>query len=356
MEQIVAATYAQARAAAERPLLVIEGIAPYVPGEGEVAVARIGAGHSNETFELARGGVRSILRRPPRPPYAPRAHDVLREHTILAALRHSGVPAPAPLARCEDAGVIGAPFYVMEHVEGSVVRERFPPALDSPPQRRRALEAFLDTLVAIHGVRWQGTALEQIGRPEGYLARQLRLWRGQWERNATRSIPDVERTAQWLEAHMPQRSETTLVHGDYKLDNVLFAPAAPARLAAVLDWEMATLGDPLADLGFLSATYAQADTERDEVLDFAPATLASGVPSRAELLERYSRRSGRRLDDLRWYEAFALWKLAILFEGSYRRRLDGRAGDPFFARLERGVPRIAARARRCAGAQTIPSG
>jgi aminoglycoside phosphotransferase (APT) family kinase protein len=340
----------------ERPLIVLEGIAPYVPGEGEIKVTRIGDGHSNETFALARGGVRSILRRPPRPPYAPRAHDVLREHTILAALRDSQVRAPRPLARCEDVTVIGAPFYVMEHVEGVVVRERFPPALDVPAQRRRALEGFVDGLVAIHAVPWRGTALEQIGRPSGYLERQLRLWRGQWERNATRRVADIERMADWLERHVPRRSETTLVHGDYKLDNVLFALRAPARVEAVLDWEMSTLGDPLADLGFLSATYAQADGERDEVLDFAAASLAAGAPKREELLERYAHGSGRQIGDLRWYEGFALWKLAILFEASYRRHLDGRAADPFFARLERGVPRIAARALRCASPQDTPSG
>jgi aminoglycoside phosphotransferase (APT) family kinase protein len=340
----VVATWEEARRLPLEPLVVLEGLERWVPGEGPIEIEALGTGHSNETFRIARGGQSYVMRRPPRPPYPPTAHDVVREHAVLSGLADLRIRAPRPLVVCEDPEVIGAPFYVMELVEGSVVRDRFPSALDTPAERRRAVEGFIDALVEIHAADWRGTPLEGVGRPSGYVERQLRRWSGQWEHNRTRSIPDVERMGSWLTEHLPVDAETTIVHGDYKLDNAIFDAEPPARLAAIVDWEMATLGAPLADVGLLSATYVEAGDEPDDVLGFSPATRLPGCPTRAELAERYARRSGRDVDQLDWYEALAMWKIAILLEGSYKRYLAGTTADPFFAQLADGVPRLAARA------------
>lgn len=340
----VVSTYDEARSLPQAPLVVLEGLGGMLPGSGPLEAERLGNGHSNETFLIQRGGQRWVLRRPPRPPFPPTAHDVLREHAILAALADQPVRAPRPVAVCDDATVIGAPFYVMEMVEGDVVRDRFPEALDTPAERRRALEEFVDALAEIHAVEWRGTSLERIGRPDGYLERQLRRWKGQWEHNKTRDVPEIDAVGRQLSVRLPQAHETTLVHGDYKLDNALFAPGAPARLAVIFDWELSTLGTPLADVGLLCATYVERGDEVDEVLDFSPATALEGAPSRADVIERYTRRTGRPVEDLAWYEALAIWKIAILLEGSYKRFLAGTTADPFFGLLEQGVPRLARRA------------
>jgi aminoglycoside phosphotransferase (APT) family kinase protein len=340
----VVATHAEAQGLELQPLIVLEGLEPFLPGDGPIEVKRLGTGHSNETFLVARDGERWVLRRPPRPPYAPTAHDVVREYRILAALAPLDVRAPRPHAVCEDPGPIGAPFYLMEFVVGDVVRDRFPPALDVPAERRRALEEFVDALVEIHAAPWQGTDLERIGRPDGYLERQLRRWKGQWEHNKTREVPAIDAMGAWLAGNIPAAYETTLVHGDYKLDNAIFAPDLPARLAVIVDWEMSTLGAPLADLGLLCATYLESGEEPDEVLGFSPATALEGALTREEIVARYAERSGRDADDLSWYEGLAVWKIAILLEGSYQRYLAGSTADPFFALLTEGVPRLAARA------------
>jgi aminoglycoside phosphotransferase (APT) family kinase protein len=342
----VVETYQERDVRQLEPLIVVEGIAPYVPGEGPIGVHRLGGGHSNETFRVERSGQSWVLRRPPRPPFPPSAHDVVREYNVLSALMDQDVRAPHPLAVCEDPTVLGAPFYLMELVEGNVIRERFPPDLDVPSERRRALEEFVDTLVEIHSVHWMDTGLERIGRPSGYLERQLRRWNSQWEHNRTRPIPDIDRMAAWLEEHLPTDHETTLVHGDYKLDNAIFRPGPPARLAVVVAWEMATLGAPLADLGLLCATYVEQGEQPDEVLGFSPATTAPGSFTRRELIDRYTTGTGRAVHDLPWYEGLALWKIAILLEGSYKRYLAGTTADPFFGLLAEGVPRLAARALR----------
>jgi aminoglycoside phosphotransferase (APT) family kinase protein len=326
------------------PLIVLEGLAPYVPGSGEIAVARIGDGHSNETFRVDRGGGSWILRRPPRPPVPPSAHDVLREHALLEALHALGARVPRPVAVCADERAIGAPFFLMELVDGVVVLDRLPPGLDGPDGVRAVCEQFVDGLVELHGIRWQGSALERIGRPDGYLERQLRRWRSQWAHNRTRPIPALDELARRLSEAPPQTPATTVVHGDYKLNNLLFAPTAPVRRMATLDWELATLGDPLADLGYLLATYVAPGDEVDPVLGFSAATGGAGGLSREQIVKRYAGGSGRPVERIGWYECLALWKLAVLLEGSYKRHLAGMTSDPFFVLLEDGVPRLAERA------------
>jgi aminoglycoside phosphotransferase (APT) family kinase protein len=328
------------------PLVILEGLESFVPGEGPLEVERLGQGHSNETFKVGRGGENWALRRPPRPPTPPTAHDVVREYRILSALADLEVRAPRPFALCSDPKLIGAPFYLMEFVPGPIIRDRMPPGFNNPQARRLVVEELVDTLGEIHAASWRGTALEEIGYPSGYLERQVRRWKKQWELNQTREVNAIEQVGDWLGERLPQTDETTLVHGDFKLDNAIYEPTLPVRLAVIVDWEMSTLGDPLADLGLLCATYLQLGEEPDPVLGFSPATAADGAPTRKEIVVRYQSRTGRDVSHLSWYEVLALWKIAILLEGSYKRFVEGTTNDQFFALLEDGVPRVAAMARK----------
>jgi aminoglycoside phosphotransferase (APT) family kinase protein len=339
----VVASAAEAAGAEQPPLIVLDELATFVPGEGPIEVERLGDGHSNETFRVSRDGRDWVLRRPPRPPFPPAAHNIPREFAVVEALVELGAPVACPLVLCKDPGPIGAPFYLMELVDGVMIRDRLPAVYDDAAGLRGVTEAMVDGLAAIHALPWEGTELATIGRPNGYLGRQLRRWQGQWEENATRPVPAVDAVGEWLVANRPAESRTTVVHGDYKLDNLLFDQAEP-RLLAVVDWEMATLGDPLADLGFLLATYVAPGEEPDPVLGFSPATAGAGALTRAEIVTRYGELTGAEVEAGAWYECLALWKLAILLEGSYKRFRLGSTADPFFALLEEGVPRIAARA------------
>ncbi len=328
---------------AEDPLIVREALAAEL-GLGEIRVERASAGHSNVTFFLDAGGRRLVLRRPPRGPFPPSAHDVLREYRILHALEEFEVRVPQVVLACDDPEVIGAPFYVMERIDGLVADAATPAPLDNPADRARIGDELIDTLIELHRVDWRrSAALSRIGRADGYLKRQLGLWSRQWERQKTREVGLIERTGAELRRSLPDSPPATVVHGDYKLDNVAFAPDSPARLLAVLDWEMATIGDPLADLGFLTATWLQGD-DPERLLGLSRAPTEPGYPTRTELVERYATASGLDVDRLAWYQALALWKLAILLEGSYRRFKSGTTDDPFFARLEAGVPSLAEQA------------
>ena len=337
----VVATWADAERAVLPPLIVLEGLSPYVPGEGEISVARLGTGHSNETFLVSRDGQDYVLRRPPRPPIPPTAHDVVRESRILAALSSTGVRAPRPLVVHGEPDAIGAPFYLMEQVPGVVIRDRMPAALDDPQGRREAVSEFVEAVVEVHAVDWRGTELESIGRPSGYLERQLRRWTSQWEHNQTRPVPEVEAIGRWLADNRPEVEATSVVHGDAKLDNAIYGEERPVHLAALVDWEMATLGDPLADLGLLCGTYVEPGEVPDPVFGFSPATSAAGSPTRSEIAAWYEERSGRDVSHLGWYEVLALWKIVILLEGSYKRFVAGTTHDPFFTLLEDGIPRMA---------------
>jgi aminoglycoside phosphotransferase (APT) family kinase protein len=313
-------------------------------GEGRVEAERIGEGHSNITFLVRRGDARVVLRRPPRPPLPPSAHDVLREARLLTAVQDADVRTPDVLATCDDESVIGAPFYVMERVEGDVMTADVPAALDDEPSRARIGEELIDALVEVHAVDWRACGLEGYGKPTGYLDRQLRRFGGLWEHNRTRELPVLDKVTAWLAEHVPQSPDATIVHGDYRLGNTMFAPGAPARLVAIFDWELATIGDPLADVGYLVATWSQHDDPDDPLRGLSAATRRPGFPTRDELVARYEERSGRSMSDVRWYMTLALWKSAVFLEGSYKRRLAGTTEDAFFDRLESGVPAMAERA------------
>jgi aminoglycoside phosphotransferase (APT) family kinase protein len=328
-----------------RPLEKFLDEAGVAPGGGTVEAEEIGEGHSNITYAITRGGEKFVLRRPPRPPLPPSAHDVLREAKLLKSLEGRGVRVPTVLAICEDESVLGGvPFYVMAFEEGVVMASSIAPVLDDPEQRRRVCEELVDALVEMHAVDWQAAGLEGFGKPTGYLDRQLRRFGGLWEHNRTRELPVLDRLTAWLAEHKPESGEATIVHGDYRLGNTMFAPGPPARLAAIFDWELATIGDPLADVGYLVATWSQADDPQDALRGLGAASRRPGFLTRDELIARYEERSGRSMSDVRWYMTLALWKSAVFLEGSYKRRLAGTTEDAYFDRLEAGVPAMAERA------------
>ena len=326
------------------PLFVRDSIARYLDseglGSGPIEVSRLGEGHSNVTFLVRRGDERLVLRRPPRPPFPPSTHDVLREARVLRALEGAYVRTPRVLASCADEALLGVPFYVMEYVEGFVLVDELPDVLAGAEERRAIALDLVDALAELHAVDWRAVGLEDFGRPSGYLERQVRRFSKLWEDTRTRDLPRMDAVTEWLGRRLPESPPATIVHGDYRLGNAIFAPRAPARVAAVLDWEMATIGDPLADLGYLAATYAEPGDAPNPMGSLSRVTASGGFPSREELFERYEEQTGRPAGDQRWYQTLALWKSAVFLEGSYRRLLAGTTDDPFFRTLDRGVPQL----------------
>jgi len=350
----IVATHAAAASGAREPLLVLEPLRAFLAAydlmpedAGDLTAEPLGEGHSNVTFLLRCGGRELVLRRPPRGPLPPSAHDVLREARLLRALEPTTARVPRVLAVGDDPALIGAPFYVMERVAGDVVTTAVPPALDTPPQRRRIGEQLVDALVEVHAVDWRACGLEGFStHPQAYLERQLRRFGGLWEHNRTREIAAVERVAAWLAEHRPRSPEPTIVHGDYRLGNVMLAPGAPARVAAVFDWEMATIGDPLADVGYLSAMWVQHDDPPLGMFELSGVTRGEGFPTRGELVARYERLSGRSVTDIRWYRTLAIWKAVVFMEGNLRRALAGSTDDPWLHGFGEGVVALAERAER----------
>jgi aminoglycoside phosphotransferase (APT) family kinase protein len=338
-------TAAQGRANERPPLLVLDPLETYLDarglGAGPIRATTLGDGHSNFTYLLEREDAEVVLRRPPRPPVPPSAHDVLREARLLAQLEGTAVPTPKVLAACEDPKVIGAPFYLMDRVPGKVISGSIPPALDEPGERRRIGEQMIDVLVALHDVDWRPLDLDGFGRPSGYLERQVRRFRQLWEINRTRDLPQVEAVADWLEANLPQTGRTTIVHGDYRPGNALFHEEAPARMAAMLDWEMATLGDPFADVGYLTVFWRDPEDPVDSLFDLSPVTRREGFPRRRDLAALYADRAGVELPDLAWYQTLALWKTSVFMEGNFKRAQLGASDDPFLKEFENGPVEIA---------------
>jgi len=347
----IVATHAEAERNDRVPLLVLEPLAAFLDqhglGSGPIAAEPVGDGHSNVTYLVRRGDREVVVRRPPRPPLPPSAHDVLREARLLRAIQGTAARVPEILAVCDDEAVIGAPFYVMERIHGEVITTEVPAALDTPAERRRIGEQLIDALVEIHGVDWQAR-LEGFGRPTGYLERQVKRFAGLWEHSRTREVEAVERVGAWLAEHTPESGAATIVHGDYRLGNAMFAADAPARLCAVFDWEMATIGDPLADIGYMCATWSEADDPPVGRFELGRVTRADGFPTRAELIARYEERSGREVRDLPWYTTLALWKSVVFMEGNYRRAIEGRTDDPYLKSFGEGVTELAARAEAVA--------
>jgi aminoglycoside phosphotransferase (APT) family kinase protein len=349
-------TTADGEANSRAPLLVLEPLQAFLDehgiGSGEIRASPIGEGHSNVTYLIERDDSEVVLRRPPRPPLPPSAHDVLREARLLRALADTPARVPDVLAVCADEDTIGAPFYVMERVEGEVIVSSVPAAIDTPAERRRIGEQLIDALVEIHAVDWRAAGLEGFGKPTGYLERQLRRFTGLWELNKTREIGAVESVGRWLAANMPPQDPpppATIVHGDFRLGNTIFAATAPAQLRAVLDWEMATIGDPLADIGYLCMMWSEPGDPTSGLREhLGNVTKAEGFPTRAELIARYEERSGRSMSNIRWYTTLALWKSVVFMEGNYKRAIAGTTDDPYLRQFGAGVLELASQAEAVA--------
>jgi aminoglycoside phosphotransferase (APT) family kinase protein len=343
----IVVTTEEAEALTRPPLLVLDRLEVFLDrhglGTGPVRAERIGmGGGSNFSFLLERGGERLVLRRPPRPPLPPSAHDMVREARLQLALAPHGIRLPPILAVCDDETVLGVPFYVMRFLDGYVVTNELPPGLVEPSARRRLGEELVDALVEIHAADVAAPALAAFARPGSYLERQVRRFTQLWEINATRALPAVDDVARRLTEALPEPLPETVVHGDYRLGNLMVERARPDRVQAVLDWEMGAIGDPRADLGYLLATYAEPGGEPSP-LGVSPVTALEGFPSRAELVERYAARSGRAIGPLGWFEALALWKAAVFCEAIYGRFVRGELGaeDARAAAFEWTVPLMA---------------
>ena len=300
----------------------------------------IAGGRSNFTYTVTdSAGLRFVLRRPPLGPLLPSAHDMGREHRIIAALAGSAVPVPPIVGLCTDESVTGAPFYVMRFVDGLILRE--PQSVEPVPEpvRTAAAESLVDTLAALHDVDPDAVGLGDLGRRDGYVERTLRRWRGQWEKSKTREIPLVEEVAERLAAGIPAAGPARIVHGDYRLDNTLVSPD-DGSVQAVLDWELCTLGDPLADVGMLLVYWAEPD---DEFAAVWSATTCPGFPGRKDVAARYAAASGRDLSEIDYYVALGYWKIATILEGVYARYASGVYGtaDDSWKRYQETVPKLA---------------
>ncbi|MGH3155001.1 MAG: phosphotransferase family protein [Streptosporangiaceae bacterium] len=324
----------------------------------------IAGGRSNLTYRLTfegpAGPVRLVLRRPPLGHVLPTAHDMAREYRVISALHGTGIPVAGPVAFCSDPDVIGAPFYVMEHVDGLVLRTKEQASLITQQQAGQISERLAEMLAAIHGVDLARAGLSDFGRPAGYMQRQFARWQRQWELSVTREVPGydelVARLAAGLpgeagkgagQARAPGEAGGTLVHGDYRLDNMLLALGDEPRISAVVDWEMSTLGDPLADLGLSLVYWADpSDTEWVDLEVGASVTSAPGFLTREQFAAAYAARSGRDLSGIGYYMAFGCFKLAVVLEGINARFLQNKTVGEGFDREGRAVPVLIRRAHR----------
>jgi aminoglycoside phosphotransferase (APT) family kinase protein len=311
----------------------------------------ISGGRSNLTYSVGDDTHEWVLRRPPLGHVLPTAHDMAREYTVLSALAGSDVPVPRTLAFCDDDAVNDAPFYVMEKVDGEILRT--PAQLASLPaaDARRCSEELIDVLVAIHAVDYRAAGLSEFGHPDGYVERQVRRWGEQWERSKSRELPEIEELARRLRAALPDSPAPTIVHGDYRLDNTMLAADDPGRIVAVLDWEMATLGDPLSDVGLFLVYWG-----RDQVNlgDADPSkSPGAGFLTRAEVADHYATASGRDVSQLDFYEMLASYKLAIILEGIHARYLMGKTVGEGFDHIGTMVESIASSALDTASRSNI---
>jgi aminoglycoside phosphotransferase (APT) family kinase protein len=313
----------------------------------------ISGGRSNLTYSIGDGTQEWVLRRPPLGHVLPTAHDMQREFTVLDALAGTAVPVPRPLAFCADDAVNDGPFYVMDKVDGMILRTPEEFAGISGEDARRCSESLVDVLVAIHGVDYAAVGLGEFGHPDGYVERQVRRWGEQWERSKSRDVPAIEELARRLRAALPQSPPPTIVHGDYRLDNTMLAPDDPGRIIAVLDWEMATLGDPLSDLGLFLVYWG-----RDQVT-FAGANPSTspdaGFLSREQIAQRYAEASGRDISQIDFYEMLASYKLAIILEGIHARFLMGKTVGEGFDHIGTMVESIANAALASGARSSIPA-
>ena len=310
--------------------------------EAPLTVEQFPGGHSNLTYLLRFGEREFVLRRPPFGPVPPKAHDMAREYRILEAVHPVYTLAPRPLVLCEDASVVGSTFYIMERRRGLVVRDAEPPQLAGrPAERRRTSAALVDALADLHAVDVEAHGLARLGKPAGFVARQVRGWTDRWHGSQTSELPEMDALAAWLAGRLPpDPPRPTLVHGDFKLDNVMLDARDTGRVVAVFDWEMSAVGDPLVDLGILLCYWVHTPTapQRDAV---ASVTRGAGWFTREEMVERYAARTKFDLTGVAFYEVFAVFKLAVVLQQIFYRYHRGQTDDPRFAALDERVAWLA---------------
>lgn len=333
-------------------------LAPRLPGDDDIEVAMHSDGHANAMFFVKRGASEWVLRRPPVTSLLPVVMDVKREYLLLRALKAGGARVPEIVLFCDDEGVLGSPFYLMERIEGVVLRGALPPYLDNAEGRRRIGEEMIDGLVEVHDVDWRGAGLESFAKSRGYVPRMIERW---WERFRSVSVrveklADIETLAAWLSEHQPEEPAHTIVHADYHLLNLMYEEASPARLVAIFDWETAGIGDPLVDLGWTlcfwpaseDGTIPMATLNAPVVEGLNESFRRPGWVDRDELIERYTRRRNLAVDGVMFYVVLALWRMAIISEGAYSRSVAQGDRDAGLERFEESIPALAARALRLA--------
>ena len=314
------------------------------PSWKDVSVTLIAGGKSNLTYRLDSPAGSLVLRRPPLGQILPTAHDMGREYRVMSGLNQTDVPVPTMRHFCEDAAVLGQPFYVMERVEGHIVTTAFPAGYaDAPEDKAKVADGLIDVLARLHSVDYASVGLGEFGRPDGYMARQVKRWGQQWDATRIEGMDFVDVLAKDLADRMPTSQRNTIVHGDYRLDNTMLHPTEVGLISAVLDWEMSTLGDPLADLGILLVYWLQSDDTgvRSGGSVVSAVTGSPGFPTRQQVAEAYAAKSGLSIDDLPWYLSFGFFKLAVVCAGIVMRaKLGAMVGEGFDGFEERIPPLI----------------
>ncbi|OSZ66442.1 phosphotransferase family protein [Sphingomonas sp. IBVSS2] len=308
---------------------------------GPIAVTKFPGGQSNPTYRIDAGAGAYVLRRKPFGPILPSAHAVEREYALIAALHPTGFPVARPYGLCEDPGVIGAPFYIMEMVEGRTLWDGALPGM-APAERTAHYDAIVDTLAALHAVDYEAVGLGSYGKPGNYFARQVERWSKQYRMSQTDDLLEVERLIEWLPRTVPEQTRTSIVHGDFRIDNMIFAPEGP-RISAVLDWELSTLGDPLADFSYFLMSWVTEPEGRSGVKGLTgPQT---GIPTIEQVVARYCAATGRDgVPDLNWYFAYNLFRLTGIVQGIKKRMIDGNASSAQAAATVERLPGLVAAA------------
>jgi aminoglycoside phosphotransferase (APT) family kinase protein len=329
----------------ERLPLILHG---RQPDADSMQIEQFPGGHSNLTYLVRLGGMDFVLRRPPFGPVAPTAHDMPREYRLLSAINPVFELAPKPFLLCEDVSVIGAPFYLMERRRGLVIRRDLPKEVgDDLGLRRRISIAMVDALASLHSVDIYSSGLSALGKPVGFVTRQVKGWTDRWHRSMTSDAPEIEAVINWLSKRIPPEPDpesgrpASLVHNDFKLDNVMLDPVDPARIIAILDWEMCAVGDPLVDLGIFLCYWAEKDDPEARRESISPVTTQPGWMSRKEIINRYAEKTGRDVSGIAFYEAFALFKVAIVLQQIYFRYVRGQTHDERFKDFDKRVAGLA---------------
>ena len=300
---------------------------PDVP-DGELIVEQFGGGQSNPTYCVRAGDREWVLRKQPAGDLLPTAHDMSREFRVIRALQDTDVPVAKAHALCTDRSVIGTDFYIMERMRGFVVRETIVPEIEAEDMRRKVSFGLMDAAATLHAVDYEAVGLANHGRPDQYVARQVARWWSQYEHSHTRDIDVVPRLRDWLMEQLPPQTESTIVHGDFRLENAMFADDGTGRVAAIFDWEISTLGDPLCDIGYCMAYWLQGEQESLQTMLIPNVTVEPGFPTKAELIAHYESLTGRKMQHLSYYQAFAFFRLACIAQGIMKRYILGQAKHP----------------------------